>query len=294
MELKINEIMLPQEITFNYEELKAELTDKVQKYETMVYTDDQIKEAKEDKANLNKLKKALNDERIKREKEYMKPFNEFKAQINEIIAIIDKPVMIIDKQVKEYDEKRKAEKRIKIGAYWDSTEHVDFVSLAKIFDERWLNTGYSMKQIEADITGWINRTNSELATLQALPEFSYEAIEEYKRTLDINKAISEGKRLADIQKRKAEQEAKAQAEAEAKIKAQEQMKAEAEARAKAQADAEQPKPVDASEFMTPPVDDTKPAAENASWIKFEALLTVDNAKKLKAFFENNNIEFKPL
>lgn len=280
MELKINEIMLPQEITFNYEELKAELTDKVQKYETMVYTDDQIKEAKEDKANLNKLKKALNDERIKREKEYMKPFNEFKAQINEIIAIIDKPVMIIDKQVKEYDEKRKAEKRIKIGAYWDSTEHVDFISLAKIFDERWLNTGYSMKQIEADITGWINRTNSELATLQALPEFSYEAIEEYKRTLDINKAISEGKRLADIQKRKAEQEAQA--------------KAQAEAQAKAQAEAEQPKPVDASKFMTPPADDTKPAAENASWIKFEALLTVDNAKKLKAFFESNNIEFRPL
>ena len=41
-----------------YEELKQELTEKVSMYETMVYTDDQIKEAKADKANLNKLKKA--------------------------------------------------------------------------------------------------------------------------------------------------------------------------------------------------------------------------------------------
>ena len=64
MELKVNEYQLPEQILFNYEELKAELTEKVQHYETLVYTDDQIKEAKADRATLNKLKKALSDERI--------------------------------------------------------------------------------------------------------------------------------------------------------------------------------------------------------------------------------------
>lgn len=68
MELRVNEVQIPENITFNYEELKQELTKKVSMYETMVYTDDQIKEAKADKAQLNKLKKALNDERIRREK----------------------------------------------------------------------------------------------------------------------------------------------------------------------------------------------------------------------------------
>ena len=68
MELKMNEYQLPEQILFNYEELKAELTEKVQHYETLVYTDDQIKEAKADRAALNKLKKALSDERIRREK----------------------------------------------------------------------------------------------------------------------------------------------------------------------------------------------------------------------------------
>lgn len=85
MELRVNEVAIPEKIDFNYEELKAELTSKVSFYETLVYTDDQIKDAKADKANLNKLKRALNDERIRREKEYMQPFNVFKAQINEII-----------------------------------------------------------------------------------------------------------------------------------------------------------------------------------------------------------------
>lgn len=71
MELKMHEYQLPEKILFNYEELKRELTEKVSHYETLVYTDDQIKEAKADKAALNKLKKALNDERIRREREYI-------------------------------------------------------------------------------------------------------------------------------------------------------------------------------------------------------------------------------
>lgn len=59
MELKVNEVSIPEQITFNYDELKRDLIDKVSTYETLVYTDDQIKQAKADKANLNKLKKPL-------------------------------------------------------------------------------------------------------------------------------------------------------------------------------------------------------------------------------------------
>lgn len=118
MELKMNDYQLPEKISFNFDELKQELTEKVSMYETLVYTDDQIKEAKADKAQLNKLKKALNDERIRLEKEYMQPFNSFKSQVNEIISIIDKPVALIDKQVKEYEDKQKQDKMEQIKALW--------------------------------------------------------------------------------------------------------------------------------------------------------------------------------
>jgi hypothetical protein len=272
MELKVNEVQLPEVIKFNYDELKAELTEKVKKYETLVYTEEQIKEAKADKASLNKLKKALNDERIRREKEYMQPFNEFKTKINEIIGIIDKPITLIDTQIKEADEKRKNDKRVEIGAYYETTGHPDWLTLPRLFDERWLNSTYSMKQIQTDIDAWLRRIDEELQTLASLPDFSYEATEEYKRTLDINKAIAEGKRLADIQKRK------------------EQAQAEAEAEKKAAS-------VDAAEFMTPPEPEPKLQAEEKSdgmWLKFEAFLTVPQALKLKDFFESNHIEFKPI
>lgn len=145
MELKVNEYQLPEQILFNYEELKAELTEKVQHYETLVYTDDQIKEAKADRATLNKLKKALSDERIRREREYMQPFNEFKSRINEIISIIDKPVAVIDKQIKEYEDTKKQEKLEEIKKLWSEMEAPDGMTLDKVFNDRMLNSSFNMK-----------------------------------------------------------------------------------------------------------------------------------------------------
>jgi hypothetical protein len=283
MDLKIEEYQLPAEIQFNFEEIKLEISEKLKKFENLVYTDDQVKDAKSDRASLNKLKKALQDEKTRRKKEYLKPFEDFENKINEIIKLIDAPVSLIDKQVKEFEEKKKADKRIEIGAFWETTEHPEWMTLARIFDERWLNATYTMKQIQADITGWINRVNSELETLEQLDSFSFEAIDVYKRSLDMNQAIAEGKRLSDIQKRKEEEarrkaellEAQKQAE-QAQIQATGALKEEAEEIAGNEEKAEE-------------------KAQSASmWISFSALLTVEQALKLKEFFNENEIQFKKI
>lgn len=284
MELKINEVTIPEAIHFNYEELKQELTEKVSVYETMVYTDDQIKLAKSDKANLNKLKKALNDERIRREKEYMKPFNEFKAQINEIIAIIDKPVGVIDKQVKAYDEKKRQDKMEAIKKLYDESEHPEWLELEQIFNERWLLAGTSMRQIQDSMEGWFNEIRTNLAIIAELPEFSFEATEVYKSTLDVTKAVNEGKRLLEIQKRKEEHE-RLQKEVE------ERAKAEAEAEAKKQAEMIANETGEAAFNNAPDIKAQEPV-EVAQWISFSAKLTVAQAVELREFFERRKIEFK--
>lgn len=278
MELKINEITIPEAIQFNYEELKQELTEKVGMYETMVYTDDQIKEAKADKANLNKLKKALNDERIRREKEYMKPFNKFKAQINEIIAIIDKPVAVIDKQVKAFDEKKRQDKMEAIKKLYEESEHPEWLELEQIFSDRWLLASVSMRQVQDGIEGWLNEINSNLGILAELPEYSFEAIEMYKSSLDVKKAISEGKRLAEIQKRKEEQE-RLQKEAEERTKAKKQAEMIANETGEAV-------------FNNAPDIKAQEPVEVAQWISFSAKLTVAQAVELREFFERRKIEFK--
>lgn len=260
MELKVNQVVIPEKIIFNYEELKQELTTKAKMYASLIYTDAEIKEAKSDRAKLNNLKKALNDERIRQEKEYMQPFNEFKAQINEIIKIVDEPIAVIDSQVKSFEEKQKEEKRAAIEAFWNNCAlPFDTLQLDQIFNSKWLNASVNIKNVCKEINAKLEQIEADLSTLANLPDFSFEATETYKHSLNLNEAISEGKRLADMQKLKA------------------QMQAEAE------------KVV--VETLTPP-EVEKP--EIRTWLAFKAHLTIDDAVALREFFTIRNIEFEAI
>lgn len=275
MELKVNEVEIPKVIEFNYKELKSELEEKVSYYETLVYTDEQIKEAKSDRTNLNKLKKALNDERIRREKEYLQPFNVFKAQINEIIGIIDRPITVIDSQVKAYEEKQKQEKRVAIEEVFGTIGFQTFVTLDMIFNDKWLNASTSLKSIEEEMKQLMYRFSTDLLTLNNLPEFGFEAVEVYKTTLDINKAISEAQRMSQIAKAKAEKEAEQDAVMERMI---------AEEEAKKEADATSSK-----------IEQVEPVADAPKqWIKFQAYMTVEQAKGLGQYMKSAGIEYKAL
>ena len=284
MELRIEEYQLPEALTFNYEELKAALIEKVRVYEALIYTDDQIQQAKKDRADLNRLKKALNDERIRREREYMEPFNEFKKKINEIIAIIDQPTAVIDRQVKDFEEKKKQEKRDQIAAIFDEMEHPDWLQLSKIWDEKWMNTTASMKTIQEALAGKVAQVTTDLTTLASLPEFGFEATEVYKSTLDINRAISEGHRLAEIARKKAEYEATQAARLAEQMAEEQAAKEEAARMAEIQ-------PAKAEETI--PVEEILPQIEPVrSWIAFEANLNIDEALELREFFNSRNIEFR--
>lgn len=290
MELRVNEVTIPEKISFNYEELKAELTEKVAFYETLVYTDDQVKDAKADRATLNKLKKTLNDERIRREKEYMQPFNEFKAQVNEIIGIIDKPIAVIDKQVKEFEDQKKAKKQKDIEELFAGMGFQSFVTLEKIWDPKWLNASTSMKSIEEQMRSRMYQIGDDVLTLHNLPEFGFEATEVYKQTLDINKAIKEAQRMAEIAKAKAEAEAKKKAAEEAR-------KAEEERKAK-EIKEEQTviAPAEPNEQAVTPSEPVQSADSTPErmLVRFEVLLTTEDAYALKEFFKSRNIEFKAI
>lgn len=300
MELNVKEVVLPKKIDWNYEELKAEITEKAKIYETMVYTDDQIKIAKSDKAKLNHLKKALNDERIRREKEYMKPFNEFKAQVNEIISIIDKPVSIIDKQVKEYDQIKKQEKAKKcLELFEELNQDYNWLDYNKISNPKWANATFGLNKVQEEIEGKLEQIENDLNTLSSLEAFSFEAIEEYKRSLDVGKAIAEGQRLVGIQKRKEEMErlkaeAEARAKAEAEARAQEEKPKAEEIGSKTEEKIENEDVKTKTEINSQPDSQLDPELINSQWISFSARLTIDQAKELKKFFDERNIEFKAI
>lgn len=281
MELKINEVALPAPITFNYEELRAELLSKVSVYETMVYTEDQVKEAKADRAALNRLKKALNDERIRQEKDYMQPFNTFKAQVGELVKIIDKSVSVVDKQVKEFEDQQKQDKLLKIKEYFDGAfvygEAVNKnIPFEKILDSKWLNASVSMKSIQEAIDAKMAQMAKDLAVIADLPSYAFEARECYMDTLDLAKAVSEAHRL------------QAQAEKRAAWEADQQKRKEEATEPKTEIG----KAIESTERQA--FERAVQHEPSRQWIGFQALLSAGEARALGAWLRGNGIKYKAI
>ena len=141
----------------------------------------------------------------------------------------------------------------------------------------------------------IKRFNRDMETLAGLPEFGFEAQQEYIRTFDLNKALAEGQRMAQVQKKK-EEAARAAAEAE-----QARLKAEEETKQSAFPDDAMNPPVTEEEIAQSRQEYIDAASANGvhpviapakQWISFKALLTVEDATALKQFFESRNIQFE--
>ena len=228
MELKI---FNPQEggfvkaIEWNNEELKAEIAEKVKDYEGLVYVGEaQIKEAKADRANLNKLRNAIEDERKRIKKLCLEPYNRFEAQVKEVVALLDRPIAMIGEQIDAAEEAKKAAKKAEIEELFKTIGFQDFVTLEAIWDPKWLNATVTMTKIEEAMRTRMYQIGTDVLTISELQDYKFEAMEVYKETLDIGAAIREGKRLLEIQKAKEAAELARQAEEQA---ARERMAAEA-------------------------------------------------------------------
>lgn len=290
MELRIVPYQIPEKIEFNYEEIIQEMEPAVNEKASIYYSDEDIPVAKKDRAKFNTFKKAINDERIRMKKEYMKPFEEFEAKVKDINALADKAVIAIDKQIKEYEDNQKREKLDKIKALWTQMAVPEGLTMDKVYEERMLNTSFSMKKVETCFELAIGKFNRDMATLAALPEFGFEAQQVYISTFDINKALAEGQRMAQIQRRKAQYEAE-----QARRKAEEEAKKVAEQVPVEVVTAEEIAQSKQEYIEAASVNGVHvPKAPEKQWVAFQALLTTEQAMELKKFFDDRAIEFKAI
>ena len=216
----------------DFETIKAELAETLAHYKTLVFTADEIKAAKEYRAQLNRTSDALKNNYREKKKELLSQLDALDRQTNELVGIVWECTDAIDKQIKAFEEEEKAAKLAKCkelfaeefkGRDWLT---FDWLTFDKISNDKWTNKTFTLAKVAEEMKQRRAEIEANLDTLERLDAFSFEAIEEYKRTLDINKAITEGQRLADIQRRKeeakkaAEEEAKRRAEIEAQKAAQ--------------------------------------------------------------------------
>lgn len=268
------ETALPAEIGFNFEELKSELTERLHHYNTLVVTEDAIKDAKTDLANLRKLKDAIETRRKEVKRQCMEPYNTFEARVKELTSLIDAPVAAINGQIKTFEEQEKEKKRAEIAAAYEELvpeEYHDIIPLNRILDPKWLNKGTTMKSISEAISQIANRTKIDMLYIESAtePEHLTAVRSRYIETLNIEAALDHRDRL--VATKQAFQQREAQ-------------------RAALQTQAEEKPPVAVQE----PVREC--AAKQSSLEKLYSLrlefhLTMDQANELKQFLAAKNINY---
>lgn len=227
----------------------------MERYKGIVFTEDQIKEAKTERARLNAMKKAISDRRVQIKREVMAPYDQFEAEVKEVVALIDGPIEEIDTQIKNFEDRQKTEKKDTLRKYFDEISDGldDGIDFERLFDKKYLNVSVSLASAKRDIKDKVDRIRLDLETIQGIEdEYRFIVRDAYLRTLDAGKAYGEMYRLKDMKRRDEERR-----EAIARQEAAERERAERER-------AEREAAVREAQHTTSPVDETKnPAAKTS-------------------------------
>ena len=209
-------------IKWNKDELEAAVRQKIADYENVVYTEENMQQAKNDRAELNKLTKAIEDRRKEVKKKINEPYDTFEKELKEVLALIQKPVGMIDKQIKDFEDKQKEEKKASIKAVYDVEigDLAEVLPFEQVFDIRYLNKTYKLGTAQEEVREKIKKVRTDLETIDSLnSKYKLNAKDVYIKTMDLSKALAENKRLSDLEeklvaekKRKEEEKRKAEEE----------------------------------------------------------------------------------
>lgn len=217
----------PGKVTWNFEDIKKRLEADLKTYRSTIYTDDTIKDAKGDVAELRKLAAAIEERRKEVKEKCLEPYSVIEAQAKELVSLIDKPIQAINDQVKDYEKRRKEKARAEITAYWLQKcvvlpEDIREKAKQSIYDTRWENATATKKSWREGIDNGIQKIVDEIATIQSFnSEFEEDALEVYKADLSLQRAIQKMNELKAQKERILEMERKRQ-EREAEQERQEQ------------------------------------------------------------------------
>ena len=222
-ELKL-EIISPNEgqflkkIGWNKDEIKKAVISITEQYKGLAYTEEQLQEAKKDRAMLNAMKKDISDRRIQVKKALLEPYDVFESEVKEVVALIDEPIEMIGKQIEAYEDKVREEKNTALAQFFSENigELSEVVSYDRIFNPKWLNKTASLSSCKVEIQKIIDDINTDLAAIISSVDEKYQVFaKDYylQHGFNLSKALGEANRIQEMDK-KAEADRKAREEAE--------------------------------------------------------------------------------
>ena len=263
------------EIEERLQEIKVDVTERVNNAMSLVCTEETIQAVKQIRADLNREFKGWEEKRKEVKKEIMTPYDDFEAIYKECITdIYKRGDADLKNKIDTLEDEMKAQKAAEVKAYFDeylASKGIDFIT----FENADINVtlSASMKSLKEKAKAFIDRVCDDLNLIDT-QEHKDEILYEYKRFFNVSSAITtvkmRHKALEEEKAREAERKAKEEAE-----------KAAAE------------KVASVVETLTPPtVVDEPIEKEPIVPVKLIVRGTKTQLKALKEFLINNNYDFE--
>lgn len=199
----------------NLDEVQQNVNALLASYTGRVYTGDEIRDAKKDRALVNDCDKRLAAAQKAVKNCYMNAIGPDLDKIDELRAQVKECSAAIDRQVKAVEEGEKAEKRAALELIYRDVAGEDLAPLIpfdRVLDKRWLNKTVSLPAAGRELRKAVETRREELSIIRdTCGEDAEACTTEYLRNLSLNAALNE------YQRRKDSRAAQAQAEAARKV-----------------------------------------------------------------------------
>ena len=287
MELRITTQMEPgvlPEVQWNNEELKKEIAEKAAEYKNIAYTAEQSTDMRKDRAKLNALVTAFEDQRKRVKKFYNEPYTKFEDQVKEVLAPAREAIALIDKGLDEIEKKYRADRKAKMQELYEKyvCDLRGLVPFTRTVKEEYYKKAFTDKKLEQAYIDFFGRIREDMKALEELPErFRDKALLKYVESFSLSDALREGKRLEELEK--AMEERRRNQEAEEAARDAVKQREEPQARPQAQAQ-QQEAPI------TEPVN-TANEEEPIISLDFRAWGTKAQLMGLRQYMIDNNIKF---
>lgn len=187
-------------VQWNYEEVKAWLSDGLKRYDGIVYDENQITQAKKDRANLNKLADAIDAKRKEMKAVYLQPYSEFEAQAKELTAMVKSYSDSIGAQVKAFDDFKKQQKREEIKKLFEQIfgDLAKLVPFERIENPKWLNVTTSITAASEEIAEFADRIEKGLDAIDKMgapPEIIDHLKSSFLKRFDLAEVLAEKERF---------------------------------------------------------------------------------------------------
>lgn len=178
------------EIESNMKEVKCYVENLNNYYKNVTFTEETMKQAKQEKSNVNKFKKQVLDYRKNIISEYNKPIKIFDDTAKETEKLLVDTYNTINIQVQKYEDIQKKQKEQEVRDYFEEYKqslNVDFIT----FENANIKVGLSdsLTSLKKKAKDFIDKVNTDEATIM-LQEHKEEILVEYKQNgLNLNNAI---------------------------------------------------------------------------------------------------------